>query len=265
MSPLNPDLEARYKLTLANAAKELTIGESLPIDVERICAKLQIKHERKINDYKTARLEGKSCVYLPSLLLPYSGYYSAQERYWIAHEIGHYILANLCSAAPLGRSEYWQFENLCDDFARQLLIPKDVINRLPESITSPKEALKWSSDIAKDTFVPWPTAAWRITELHPEFAMLNVTMRTRQGQLALRINASTLARKQLQKKVLNTQIGLGLILRPLTQGENEISFCDTEKERAKIMEELPALGEVIGANAIRSSGGNIRVAFMLKQ
>lgn len=266
MSPLNPELEAKYRLTLANAARELTTGESLPVDIERICAKLQVEHGRSIHDYETARLDGKSRIYLPVSLLPQSSYYSTRERYLIAHEIGHFVLVFLCSATPLGKSEYWQFEDLCNSFAQQLLIPEDTIGHLPKSIFSPKETLTLSLDLAKDALVPWPTAAWRVTGLYTGFALLNVTARrNKQGQLAMKVSASTLPHKQLQQKILNTQVGLGLMLEPLTQGEKAVSFCENEAERAKIMTELPALGEVIGAYGMRSSGGGIRVAFHLKQ
>lgn len=266
MSPLNPNLEARYRLTLANAIKELTIGESLPVDIERICTKLQVEHGRKIHDYKTARLVGKSRVYLPSALLPKSGYYSATERYLIAHEIGHFILTSLCSATPLGIGEYWQFEDLCNSFARQLLIPENILNNLPDSIDSPKEAIVISSDLASDAFVPWPTAAWRVAERYPEFALLYVTIRrNRSSQLTMRVSASTLYRKQIQKKILNTQGGLGLKLKPLTQGKNSVSFCENEAERAEIMTELPALGKVEEAYATHNRGGGIRVAFKLRR
>jgi len=266
MSPLNPDLEAKYRLILANAANELTVGESLPIDIERVCTKLQVEHGRNILDYKTARLAGKSRISLPSLLLPQSGYYSETERYLIAHEIGHFVLALLCSATPLGRSEYWQFEDLCNSFARQLLIPESTLNNLPNSITSPKEALVLASNLASNAFVPWPTAAWRVAERNTRFALLNVTARRdRLGQLVMKITASTLPRKQLQQKVLDTQAGLGGMLRPLTQGKDSISFCQVEAERAEIMIELPALGNVMGAYGTRSSRGGIHVAFHLKQ
>jgi len=264
MSRLNPDLEARYKLTLANAAKELTIGESLPVNVERVCAKLQIEHGRKIHSNKTALLAGKSRVYLPLALLPPSSHYSAKERYVIAHEIGHLILTSLCSATPLGSSEYWQFENLCDSFARQLLIPEHILNKFPDSIDSPREALEISLGLASDALVTWPTAAWRVAERYPEFAFLHVTIRRNQfGQLTMKVSASTLPRKQLQKKILTTQVGLGLMLAPLTQGKEAFSFCDNEYERSEIMTELAALGEVDGAYAMRSRG--ICVAFHLKR
>ncbi len=265
MSPLNPELEVKYRSTLANAARELTTGESLPVDIEHICAKLQVEHERGIHAYKTARLDGKSRIYLPVLLLPQSGYYGAEERYWIAHEIGHFVLVNLCSATPLGKSEYWQFEDLCNGFARQLLIPQDTIGYLPKSISSPEEALALSSDLARDALVTWPTAAWRVTELYTGFALLNVTARrNKQSQLAMKVTASTLPRKQIQQKILNTQVGLGLMLKPLTQGKDAFSFCENEAERVEIMTELPALGEVKRAHAIRSSGAGIRVAFHVK-
>ena len=55
------------------------------------------------------------------------------------------------------------------------------------------------------------------------------------------------------------------MLKPLTQGEEFIYFCENEAERAEIMTELPALGEVKGAYGMRSSGGGIRVVFHLKQ
>ena len=80
----------------------------------------------------------------------------------------------------------------------------------------------------------------------------------------MKVSASTLPRKQIQKKILTTQAGLGLLLKPLTQGKGALSFCRNKAERAEIVAELPALKEVDKAYAIRSSDGSIRVAFHLK-
>lgn len=264
MTPLNPDLEAKYKLTLANAAKELTAGESLPVDIERICFKVQLEHKRNILEYKTARLTGKSRIDLPASLLPQSGYYSANERYMIAHEIGHFVLTYLCAASPLGESEYWQFENLCNSFARQLLIPENILDGLPSSITSPKEAMGIASNLANKAYVPWMTSAWRLTERYTKFVFFYVTVkRNRLGLLCMRVTASTLPRKQLQHKILDTQVGLGLALKSLTQGKEFLLFCQKEAERSEIVSELPALGKVKEAYAIRYTSGSIYVAFYI--
>lgn len=260
MSRLNPDLQDKYKLALANAALELTTGEALPVDIERVCTKLQVEQVRKIDGYRTARLAGKSKIYLPSALLPSPGCYNAMERYLIAHEIGHHVLTSLFSVTPLGKSEYWQFEDLCNGFARQLLIPETALSGLPNLVRSPEEALALASSLASDAFVPWPTAAWRVSERYPSLVLLYVIVRrSHSAKLSMRVSASTSPRKQIQQKVLDMEAGLGLILRPLTEGKEAISFCEDDTERAEIMAELPALGEVGRAYAMRSRGG-IRVA-----
>lgn len=260
MSLLNPELEAKYRQILTNAARDLTRGESLPINIEHICARLEVEHERNLLDYSRAHLTGKSKINLPTS--PESEYFSAKDRYLIAHEIGHIVLVELCSATPLGKSQYWQFEDLCNGFARQLLIPQEAIPNLPKSISSPREALSFSSDLAREAFVPWPTAAWRLTELFSEFALLDIFVRRQRGTLVMKINASTLPRKQLQQKTLDIQKGLGKMLIPLTRGDESISLYTNEAERLEITKELPGLGSVKEAYGIRDKGG-IHVAFQL--
>jgi hypothetical protein len=53
---------------------------------------------------------------------------SSQERYTIAHEIGHYLVEAWFPFRPTSGTEYWALEEVCDDFADRVLVPDQVLN-----------------------------------------------------------------------------------------------------------------------------------------
>lgn len=55
---------------------------------------------------------------------------SPQLRFTLAHEIAHCLIDQVASFSPGSTSEYWQFEELCNDFAARLLIPDRAIDDL---------------------------------------------------------------------------------------------------------------------------------------
>lgn len=54
-----------------------------------------------------------------------------QLRFTIAHEIAHCLIDQIANLTPSSTSEYWQIEDVCNDFAARLLIPDKVVMKLP--------------------------------------------------------------------------------------------------------------------------------------
>lgn len=111
---------------LSSAAVAITDGRSLPFDIDDVCNDLGLQIIRSPDaSGPTLGLRGKQLVIglKPSGPLPL-------YRFHVAHEIGHALLLREFGALPLGGSEYWQHENLCDFFARRLLLPDVALDHL---------------------------------------------------------------------------------------------------------------------------------------
>jgi Zn-dependent peptidase ImmA (M78 family) len=70
-----------------------------------------------------------------------SGLSFEQQRFWLAHELGHWVLGRLstqasdpqCPPSPTGN----QVERLCNAFAASLLMPEEWVRRVCEELHHP--------------------------------------------------------------------------------------------------------------------------------
>ncbi len=58
------------------------------------------------------------------------------ERFTVAHELGHYLLASRTTFRPQREADYWLGEMLCNLFASKLLIPRSLSDGISEPGTS---------------------------------------------------------------------------------------------------------------------------------
>jgi hypothetical protein len=81
---------------------------------------------------------------------------SPQERFTIAHELGHYILMRDTVFRPQRDADYWLGEQLCNRFASQLLIPDSLLDKLvePRSSRELAAAVTLVAGTASVTFEP---------------------------------------------------------------------------------------------------------------
>jgi hypothetical protein len=101
----------------------------------------------------------------PALILLPVKQIGSFERFCIAHELAHYLLILAFSATPQNKNEYWKHEELCDDFARHLLVPaRYVVQKLGDESTEPDHLLTLCTNLAQSTRVPWMHTAHRISE-----------------------------------------------------------------------------------------------------
>jgi len=61
---------------------------------------------------------------------------SPGERFTIAHEIGHHLIAEANCFVPLREGEYWRCEEICNAFAAALLVPPGIRCTLDEPATA---------------------------------------------------------------------------------------------------------------------------------
>ncbi len=95
--------------------------------------------------------------------------FSPTERFVIAHELGHLILLRNSGGRPADKSEYWQLEQVCNDFARRLLISDDVVlERILDRKGSAESYLSMCAELSSDARAPWAAAAHRISDIKAE-------------------------------------------------------------------------------------------------
>ena len=160
---------------LRSWAEELNARVSEPpVLVRDICSSLGVFIEKKdtVPQYKAYLSVDPFKDHSALILLP-SKEIGNFERFCIAHELAHYLLLVLFSALPQNKSEYWKHEELCDDFARCLLVPtRYVSQRLHDENASATRYLHLCGEISQSARVPWIQVAHRIAELRPNVTYL---------------------------------------------------------------------------------------------
>lgn len=140
----------------------------LPVLVEPICDALSItlKYSSSVPDLK-AYLSIDRLRQSTAIVLPQKRKVSDFMRFCIAHELGHYFLISKFDLLPKVKSEYWQHETLCDDFARHLLAPDDLLpKRSFSDVKDASDSLQKSIELTRQARMPWRHFCTRISELH---------------------------------------------------------------------------------------------------
>lgn len=209
----------QYRRTLQQTALNLSGNKPLPISVGEIVGSLGVtigraKDGRATKGHLLTTKTGSEII-LPSADGSQTDY-SPWERFLIAHELGHFVLERKRVPRPLGESEYWEHEELCDSFARWLLLPTWVSRRLKGDGRRPSQRLNLCQYLKSRARVPWMTAAFRVSDWDPLTRFL-LLQGAEDG--SLRVVTSTLP----NKKAINTQISadheLAVALSSLRSGE----------------------------------------------
>jgi hypothetical protein len=161
----------RYKTILEESAYRLAGSYSRFVPIGPICRQLGVSELRR------GRLEGPKSLLVDAELRPTiilntldgqcsKGEFTGYERFLIAHELGHLVLHQHGAKNPFGPNEYWKVEGLCDEFARCLLIPDDVVKRLAsQNQPTAVHRLSAAREVAIECEVHWAAAASRVSEL----------------------------------------------------------------------------------------------------
>jgi len=134
-----------------------------------------------------------------------------RERFLVAHELGHLILYKEHNAKPLGKSEYWKHEQLCDSFAQWLLIPAYIAHDAATNGDSSAGArLNATCELERNARVPWEVSASSISALDQHVAFFKIADI---DQSHLRVRFSTLPNKKAihQKMERTSLIGKSLL------------------------------------------------------
>jgi Zn-dependent peptidase ImmA (M78 family) len=196
---------ANYAELLQLAAEELAKGKDLPIDMHAVCKQLEVnvaRYQLPANKAQLVRTKSGVEIRLPDQ--PFGGEeYSRHERFLVAHELGHLILERGCAVTPLNNSEYWQHEELCDHFARMLLLPRAIVERKLRGVkATPKQLLGITTHLASRAYVSWSVAAFSVSASSDGAAFLALAVEDGGG---FRVTMSTLpGKKEIGRKISAT-------------------------------------------------------------
>jgi hypothetical protein len=151
-----------YEETLRQNADWLTGEGRGSVDVLGVCARLGVAIAPTAHlprgRARIANPSGKPTILLATDASTQG--LSSWERFLVGHELGHFILYTNHNAKPLGKSEYWQHEALCDAFARWLLVPARALQeKLDLTASDVISRLTFSCELAEEARIPWPAAA----------------------------------------------------------------------------------------------------------
>jgi Predicted Zn peptidase len=113
----------------------MTTDCELPLDLPALCRALGIGlRVGRANDRRRGALMRAGRSWEVVLMRSHSraAPVSADERFTIAHELGHYVLMRDTTFRARREADYWLGEELCNRFASKLLIPERAVAGLGE-------------------------------------------------------------------------------------------------------------------------------------
>jgi hypothetical protein len=189
------------RLHLREWATHLAAGsDGVPILVRDICSLLgiAIAKDSAVPPLK-AYLSLDPTKDIPAKILLPKKSIGSFERFCIAHELAHYLLHTRLGCYPDSKSEYWKHEDICDEFARNLLLPDAFLS---EELAEPRTSTKYlvlCADIADRARIPWIQAALRIVDVVPDLIFFRCESNPQQE---MRLAATTLRRRKGQTKII---------------------------------------------------------------
>jgi Zn-dependent peptidase ImmA (M78 family) len=121
--------------TLSKYSRDLAEGRALPVDVFGLCAALNVivEFENSVGRRRGALIDRNGQpVILVSRRRPGTRRLTPAERFTVVHELGHYITTAQSALRPQRASEYWSVEDLCNEFAANVLMPESAFAALRE-------------------------------------------------------------------------------------------------------------------------------------
>jgi hypothetical protein len=167
---------------LAVDAEALT-GAVLPIDLKDLLDALGIGLRGDPGHVTKADggLEFRDGMW--SVVIPRSGPIDAaslkpRERFTVAHEVAHYLVEARFGYRPGNKREYWSLEEVCNDFASNLLLPAHAIKAFVDPApSSAAELADRTMEVARSGGVSFEAAARRMLALLPDGACIASILR----------------------------------------------------------------------------------------
>lgn len=219
---------------------------SVPVLLRPICEALQVRVQRtaSVENGKAYLSWDRSRHRTPTILLPVRAH-KTWDRFCSAHELGHYFLLSKYDWAPDDGPSYWRTEELCDFFARELLLPRESINR-SRFEESARNSLRHCDSTAAEALLPWKEAATAISEATSAFFLVLDTS-TRGGMV---VASSSLPQRRGTKSELPSDSACVSSLREFAQ--------EAGTSRATLYRQLPStlfsdtkLGSMLSKRKVR--------------
>jgi hypothetical protein len=237
-----------FRSQLIDWAAELAApSETLPIRLRDICKHLGVIVTRResvprFKAYLSIDPTKKSAA---TILLPHKTI-GGFERFCVAHELAHYLLFATHKAVPESQSEYWMHEEICDEFARNLLLPdRHLRDSVGTIATGPAGVLGLCRDLAQLAWVPWIQTAIRITEAKPEAIYIRVA----RDADRLKICSTSLPRQQGRNRVIQKKWPIYRAIMGLLD-EAERSGGRIEYDVSKDIRDRDPIGTLLGVGAV---------------
>jgi hypothetical protein len=242
---------------LFQAACDLAQRYSRPVQLGTICNDLGVYVRRTDGRSQRALLVEREDVF--EILLPsgmsHDDRFTTWERFLIAHEIGHVFLRRFRVQKPLGKSEYWKMEVICDSFARRLLLPRDAVSKTLEIVGgSASDRLRATLELQRQWDIPWPVAAFEVAECAPCFQFFRISSSNRR----FRVSVSTLPNKRQSGRLIDEESSLAVLLRGLKKSSQPVLIPMVT------LRSIDGLSEAMDAAVLRATETEYRIAITMR-
>lgn len=265
---MNLRLEHKLEIGLENAARRISDAKYLPVDVDKLCNQFNVKVHRT-----NKKLESDKALLIVTnkgteihLSINREGY-TNRERFMIVHELGHLILDRDFGINPLGKSEYWKHEDLCDYFARIVLLPDNFLKKsMKNTINTPSQRLGLIAFLAKSALVPWAAAAYRVTDFDESIFFFEFEVTTSNNRIKgqeFRATVSTLPDKKYQGTKLSSNNKLGCILAQIKDKKRPLILDHSLFQDHDLGEKFPIFLKAQAGAALKSPHNKIHIAIRL--
>lgn len=205
--PISSLIREELVAMLNRASQQVQALGGYPLALQPVCRELCVEIVRTDKMKGHAEVRRKQGVFEVRIGNTWRGEEIRHEmaRYLVAHELGHVLLEVRGGVAATSKSEYWQLEDLCDDFARAILVPDSavelVIAKYPSTVAL---ALTGVQDLATEAQVPWAVAAHRVSQfLKNEIVFLTLQFQSAAQKLEV-VSTSLPRKKEIGRRLLKT-------------------------------------------------------------
>ncbi|HHT9109011.1 MAG TPA: ImmA/IrrE family metallo-endopeptidase [Candidatus Wunengus sp. YC64] len=252
---------------LYDASQKFATHATAHIDIVLLCGSLGIEVIRSSKvDFKTALLVKEELGYQIKLSQKETNRngYTLFEEFLIAHEIGHLLIERKYSVKPHRTKEYWEFEELCNYFARMLLLPDGYIRKKLNGLKAePLDLLELSNQIAKEAQVYWPVAAHRLAEIFPDCGFFRTKYDVvSSGDRYFKIDMTTLENNKEMGRKFWLENEIGRKFASMTKNGDDISLEQSIFTRPDVMKTFPSFCNGKDGYAYRKNNREIR--FIIK-
>lgn len=163
-----------------------------------------------------------------------TGPLSPRERFTVAHELAHILLAQRGIGTPSERREYWQLESACNRIAGALLVPDWAI---PAGLVEGSAGLRWVKWLQRHCTVSFPVAATEALE-----GMNNV------------VGAATVDVRNADRLCLRFAVGIFPHRGTVLKGGDLHDFARSVSQAQTRIADVTLAGTAVVAAAQRSAG-----------